>query len=395
MMPPGREQTGSDVIIVGAGMTPVKEYWDISLRELALQSIVEARQEAPEIHPEALYVANMLAPSVSAQSQLGTLIADFAGLRGIEAMSIEAGGASGGAALRQAYFALKSGQIHSALVIGVEKVTDRVGPFVAAALATGTDADYEAIQGVTPTTQAALLMRRYLHEHDAPEDALAGYSINAHLNGEKNPYAMFRRAIDIEQYHQAPMISDPVNMYDAAPLADGSASMLLTRRDALPKNGKHPGVQLLACTLSTSALAVHDRPDPLKLDAAEKSIAEAFALTGVKHDDIDLFELHDQFSVLAALMMEAAGFAPFGSGWKLARDGQIQLKGAIPITTFGGSKARGDVGGATGIFQAVEVIRQLQGLAGENQVVDAHLGMAQCLGGVGSIAATSIFALEG
>lgn len=386
--------TSNDVIIAGVGMTPVREYWEISLRELALQSITEARTEAPTLKPEALYVANMLAPSLSAQTQLGTLFADFAGLRGIEAVSIEAAGASGGAALRQAFLAIKSGNVRTALVIGVEKVTDKVGPFVNAALATSTDSDYEAIQGVTPTTQAALLMRRYFYEHDAPNDALAGFSINAHSNGVTNPYAMFRRKITIEQYQKAPMISDPLNMFDAAPLADGSASILLTRRDALPGNFLSPRVQLIASTLFTSALALHDQTEPLRLTAAEKSINKAIEMAGIERDDIDLFELHDQFSILAALSMEAAGFAKFGTGWELAYDGGIHLGGRIPITTFGGSKARGDTGGATGVFQAVEVVRQLQGLADENQVRDARIGIAQCLGGIGSTAATSIFALE-
>jgi acetyl-CoA C-acetyltransferase len=388
------QPSDNDVIIAAVGMTPVGEHWDISLRELALQSITETRVEAPALKPEALYAANMLAPSLSAQTQLGTLIADFAGLRGIEAISVEAAGASGGAALRQAFLALKSGSVRTVLVVGVEKVTDKVGTFVNAALATGADADYEAIQGVTPTAQAALLMRRYFYEHDAPDDALAGFSINAHSNGVTNPNAMFRRAITIEQYQKAPMISDPVNMFDAAPLADGSASILLTRRDALPDDFRSPRVQLIASAVCTAALALHDHKDPLRLTAAEKSTNEALEMAGIDRNDIDLFELHDQFSILAALSMEAAGFAKIGNGWALAKDGDIHLGGKIPITTFGGSKARGDTGGATGVYQAVEVVRQLQRLANENQVRDARIGMAQCLGGIGSTAATNIFALE-
>jgi acetyl-CoA C-acetyltransferase len=388
------KSTIDDVIVVGVGMTPVKEYWEISLRELAHMSIAQAREGMPSLKPEAVYVANMLAPSLSGQSQLGTLVADFAGLRGIEAVSIEAAGASGGAALRQAYLALKSGAIKTALVVGVEKVTDKVGPFINAALATGTDADYEAIQGITLTAQAAMLMRRYLYEHQAPEDALAGFSINAHANGVSNPNAMFRRAITLEQYQKATMISEPVNMYDAAPLADGSASVLLSRRDALPESIPVPLIQLVASTVSISALALHDQPDPLKLGAVEKSTAEAIDLAGIKPEQVDFFELHDQFTILSALSLEAAGYAPFGSGWELAANGDINLSGRIPINTLGGSKARGDTAGATGVFQAVEAILQLQGLANENQIQNARIGMTQCLGGIGSTVATCIFVLE-
>jgi acetyl-CoA C-acetyltransferase len=388
------QKFASDVLIAGIGMTPVGEHWDISLRELALQSISEARASVPTLKPETLYIANILAPALSAQTHLGTLIADFAGLRGIEAVSIEASGASGGAALRQAFLALKSGEVRSALVTGVEKVTDKVGSFVKAALATGADADYEGIQGITPTAQAALLMRRYLYEHNAPDDALAGFSINSHSNAVTNPNAMFRRAIKIEQYQKAPMISDPMNMFDAAPMGDGAASILLVRRDALPENFQMARVRIVASTLCTAALALHDQPDPLKLTASEESIKQALDLAGIALNDIDLFELHDQFSILSALSLEAAGFVEHGLGWELAKDGDIHLGGKIPITTFGGSKARGDTGGATGVFQAVEVIRQVQGLAEENQVNGARIGMSQCLGGIGSTAATHIFVRE-
>ncbi len=386
--------SANDVVVAGVGMTPVREYWDISLRELALRSITEARQAAPTLRPEALFVANMLAPALSAQTHLGALIADFAGLRGIEAVTIEAAGASGGAAIRQAFLALKSGCVQSVLVVGIEKVTDKVGGFVDAALATGTDADYEAIQGITLTTQAAMLMRRYLHEHNAPDDALSGFSINAHTNAVTNPNAMFRRAIGLEQYQNAPMISPPVNMFDAAPLADGAASILLTRRELLSNNSQQPRIRIAASTLTTSALAVHDRPDPLILRAAKQCVENALNMAGIGLEQIDFFELHDQFSILAALSLEAAGFAERGKGWEMAQNGDIQLQGKIPISTFGGSKARGDIGGATGVFQAIEVVRQLQAEAQENQVTNAQIGMSQCLGGMGSTVATHIFASD-
>ena len=382
-----------DIVILGVGMTPVGEHWDLSIRELALEAIAAARSEAPDVLPEAFYAANMLAPALSGQSQLGALLADFAGLRGIEAMSIESAGASGGLALRQAFLGIKSGLLKSALVVGVEKVTDRVGPQVEAALATMTDADYEAVQGITPTTQAALMMRRYLHEYEAPDDALAGFSINAHANAVSNPLAMFKRAIKIEQYKKSPMVSDPINMFDAAPLADGAAAILLTRSDSVPADFNKPLVKIIASAVSSNALALHDQPDPLVISTAEASAKSAYRQADVQPEDIDLFELHDQFTILSALSLEAAGFAQKGEGWKLAADGAIHREGRIPICTFGGSKARGETGGATGVTQVVEVVRQLQGLAGENQVKNAKIGMAQCLGGIGATAATHILAV--
>src|SRR3972149_2455734 len=131
------------VFLLGVGMTPVAEHWETSLRELALQAMRQATADAGGIQPQALFVANSLAPILSGQAHLGALLADFAGLQGIEALTVEASGASGGVALRQACLALEAGAVSTAMVVGVEKVTDRVGTGVDAALGASSDADYE------------------------------------------------------------------------------------------------------------------------------------------------------------------------------------------------------------------------------------------------------------
>jgi acetyl-CoA C-acetyltransferase len=383
--------TAKDVFIAGVGMTPVGEHWEKQLRELALDAISAARADAAGIKPQALYVANMFGPSLSGQSQLGALIADFAGLRGIEAITLEAAGASGGMALRQAYLALITGQLDVAVVLGVEKVTERATSELEAALVAASDADYEAVHGVTNTAQAALLMKRYMHEYETPEDAFAGFSMNAHANAVDNPNALFRRALSPDSYRKAGMVSDPVNLFDAAPVADGAAAVILVGSGVLPKGFPHPLVRIAASSSAVTAIALHDRPHPLVLTAAEKSVGRAYSDAGLTAQDIDLFELHDSYSIFAALALEAAGFAEQGKGWQLARDGEITKKGHIPICTFGGSKARGDTGGATGVYQAVETALQLQGRAAENQIANARIGMLQCLGGTGATAVTHIF----
>jgi acetyl-CoA C-acetyltransferase len=154
----------TDIIIAGIGQTEVGEHWDISLRDLANVAIQAAISDSGGLRPQALFVGNMLAPNLSNQAHLGVLLADFAGLAGIEAVTVEAAGASGGAALRQGYIAVASGMVDVALVAGVEKFTDKIGPGAEEALATASDSDFEAVQGLTPTAQAALLMRRYMHE---------------------------------------------------------------------------------------------------------------------------------------------------------------------------------------------------------------------------------------
>lgn len=383
----------TEVVIAGAGQTPVGEHWDLSLRELAFQAIETAQVDSGGLRPQALFVGNMLAPQVSMQAHLGALVADFAGLTGIEAVTLEAAGASGGAALRSGFMAVASGLVDVALVVGVEKFSDKVGTDIDAALATATDSDYEAVQGITPTAQAAMLMRRYLHEFEPPRQSFAGFAITAHANGAGNPNAMFQKAIKPETYARSGIISDPINLFDAAPYADGAAALVLTRPDLLPPNYTRPLVRIAGSSLVTDTLALHDRRDPLDFQAARLSVERACLKAHITPLQVDFFELFDAYSIFAALSLEAAGFAARGQAWKLAESGQLSLQGTLPISTMGGLKARGNPVGATGIYQAVEAILQLRGQAGKNQLPNARRGMIQCLGGPASTAATHILEL--
>jgi len=380
----------TEVVIAGIGQTEVGEHWEIGLRELALIAMQEAIKDAGGLKPQSLFVGNMLAPNLSNQAHLGVLLADYAGLLGIEAVTVEAAGASGGAALRQGYFAIASGLVDVALVVGVEKFTDTVGSAVDSALATTGDADFEAVQGMTPSAQAALLMKRYMYENQVPADGLAGFALIAHANGAGNPCAMFRKAIKPETYAKAEMISDPINMFDVAPNADGAAALVLTRRDLLPPSYSHPLVRVAGSASATDTLALHDRKDMLFFDTAQLSAGKAMKQAGVILDNIDLFEYHDVFSIYAALQLEAVGFALKGQGWKLAESGEIALKGKIPCATMGGMKARGFAGGAAGVYQAVEAAIQLRGQAEANQVPNAKTALIQSLGGPASTAVSHV-----
>jgi len=380
----------TEVVIAGIGQTEVGEHWDIGLRDLAFAAIKDTVQDAGGLKPQALFVGNMLAPNLSNQAHLGVLLADYAGLLGIEAVTIEAAGASGGAALRQGYLAIASGMVDVALVVGVEKFTDKIGADVESALATTSDSDFESVQGMTPTAQAALLMKRYMHENGVPKDGFAGFALTAHANGIANKNAMFRKVIKPETYAKAEMVSDPINMFDMAPNADGAAALVLTRRDLLPSDWNNPLVKIIGSASSSDTLALHDRKDMMFFDTAHLSAGKAMKQANLIFENIDLFEYHDTFSIYAALQLEAVGFAVKGKGWKLAADGEIGLKGQIPCATMGGMKARGFAGGAAGVYQAVDAVTQLRGQAEANQVADAKTALIQSLGGPASTAVSHI-----
>lgn len=380
----------TEVVFAGIGQTEVGEHWEIALRDLAFEAISVAVKDSGGLRPQALFVGNMLSPNLSNQAHLGPLLAEYTGLTGIEAVTIEAAGASGGAALRQGYTAVASGMVDVALVVGVEKFTDKIGPDVDAALATAGDSDFEAVQGMTPSGQAALLMNRYMHENDVPADGFAGFALTAHANGAGNKYAMFRKAIKPDTYSKAEMVCEPLNMFDIAPNADGAAAVVLTRRELLPKDFAHPLVKIAGSASAADTLAIHDRKDLLFFEAAQLSAGKAMKKAGIILDQVSFFEYHDAFSIFAALSLEAVGFAIHGQGWKLAADGAISLKGRIPCATLGGLKARGFPGGAAGVYQAVEAAAQLRGEAGVNQIAGARYGLIQSMGGAASTVVSHI-----
>ena len=381
----------TNVSIIGIGQTDVREHWDASIRHLAWYAIEAAMDDAHHTQIDAIYVGNMLAGQLSNQNHLGALITDFAGLRGAEALTVEAADASGGAALRQAVLAVQSGLVETALVVGVEKVTDQSGSTIPAALATALDADYEAIHGQTLSGAAALMMRRYMHEYGVALADFAGFSVNAHANAVANPKAMYRNKLRAEAFTGAPMTAEPVSLFDEAPAGDGAAAVIVTASERAADMVARP-VRIAASTLATDTLSLHDRRDLLWLPAAERSAARAYEQAGLTSADVDLFELHDSFTILAALSLEACGFAERGQGWQLARDGELGRNGRIPISTFGGLKARGNPLGATGLYQIVEVAHKVRGTAGDCQVPGARVGMAQNLGGMAATAVTHILA---
>ena len=380
-----------EIAIIGIGQTPVDEQWDKSLREIAGEAVFAAMLDAGLEQVDGIFVGNMLSGMLSRQESLGALVTDWVGFRHIEGFKVEAACGSGAAALRTAIMAVASGELESAVALGVEKMSETKGGETTSALATAADADYEGAMGLSFVAINALVMQRYQHVYGWQHTDFAPFSINAHQNALSNPYARLHESIDLEDYRRARMIASPINLLDASPTGDGSAAVVIVPADRLVRPGAgRPIITIVGSASATDTLAVHDRNDPLWLSAANRSAQQAYHQAGVKPADIDVFELHDAFSIMSVLSLEACGFAERGQGPRLGLDGEISLTGRIPITTKGGLKARGHPVGATGIYQVVEVVQQLRGEAGDTQVAGARLGMAQNIGGSGATILTHL-----
>ncbi len=383
-----------EVAVLGIGQIPAGEHWDQSLRVLAGEAVLAALQDAGLATAEGLFAGNMMSGAANHQQHLGAYIADWVGLRRVSALKIEAACGSGSAAFRTAFMAVASGALDTAIAVGVEKMTDSPSGEITAQLATAADADWELDMGLSFVAINALIMQRYMHEYGWKHEHFAPFSINAHANAIHNPYARFHEPLTEAGYKKAPMVADPINLMDASPMADGAAAAVLVPLEALNGHGRNVRgrrvIRVAASSAATDTISVHNRRDPLWLSAAEKSAREAYRQAGVGPEQIDVFEAHDAFSIMAALSLEACGFAERGQGPRLALDGEIRPTGRIPIATRGGLKARGHPVGATGMYQIVEVVQQLRGEAGETQVADAQVGMAQNIGGSGSNVLTHI-----
>ncbi|MGZ9166339.1 MAG: thiolase family protein, partial [Anaerolineales bacterium] len=281
------------VAILGIGQTKIDEHWDKSLREIGGEAAFAAMQDAGMEKVDALFVGNMLSPLVSAQNQLGVFFADWIGLWHRESVKVEAACASGAAAFRAGLMAVAAGEIDSVLVIGVEKMTDKAGHDVTAALATAADADYEVEQGVSFVGINALVMRRYMHEFGWKHADFAPFSINAHANAIHNPFARLHQKINVDQFEKSSMVATPINLLDVSPIGDGAAAVIIVPAEKVASVNGRPRVTVAGSASATDSIAVHSRKDPLFLSAAYQSSRRAYEMANIEAKDLDVFELHD------------------------------------------------------------------------------------------------------
>lgn len=376
-----------DVAIIGAGMAPVQRKAP-SLRDLALHASDAALSDARVDHVDALFVSNFAAGEFVGQYNLGPLIADQLHLTPAPALSIEAACASGTAALHVAYLGVASGYYDLVMVTGVEHMTGSSTATATRILSSASDRVHERDQGVTFTGLNAMLMRAYLKEHGVRHEDLMPFAVNAHKNGLTSPHAVLKKPVTLDEALASPIVADPLRLYDCSPLCDGSASVILASED-IARQYEEP-VWVRGTAMASDTMSFHDRQDLLSLRASAIAGRRALQQARMEIEDIDVYEIHDAFTIMTPLALESLGLYPRGQGWRAAADGDIALDGDVPISTFGGLKSRGHPVGATGLYQVAESVRQLRGQAGPNQVPDARRALVQNMGGPGSSIAVTI-----
>jgi len=383
-----------DVAIIGIGDTRFGELWDYSLRDIGMQAGISAVNDAgiSGDQIEALFIGNMAAGSLIDQEHLGALVSDYSGLAElhIPAVRIEAASASGGMALREGYMAVASGMHNIVMVAGAEKMTDVSDDQIPMIQMAGGDQQWEGLTGATMASLYAMMARRHMHEYGTTREQIASVAVKNHRNGAMNPMAQFQKEISMDTVLNAPAVSEPLGVFDCSPVSDGSAAVILAPLETARKM-RADYVQIVTSMAATDTLALQHRKEITRMDAVRFAASQAYRVAGVGPSEIDVAEVHDSFTIGEIMSIEDLGFFEKGKGGAATLEGMTEINGTVSVNTSGGLKARGDPMGATGVAQAVEIVRQLRGKADRRQVTDAEYGLSLNSGGTGGTAVVHIY----
>jgi len=383
-----------DVAVIGVGMMKWGELWEKSLRDIFVESALEAVKDAGVDRIDSMYVGCMTSGLFVGQEHLGSLLSDYLGMGPIPALRVETACASGGAAFRQAVMDVGSGMSDIVLAGGVEKMTDIGGDGATFALSTAADAEYEVYSGVTFPGLYAMMAVAHMDAYGTTREQLAAVSVKNHANGAKNPHAQYPFELTVERVLNSVMISDPLTILDCSPITDGAAAVIVCPLDMAKDLTKNKPIKVLASSHATDTIALHSREDLAWLGAVAKAGELAYKQAGLTPSDIDLVEVHDCFTIAEVCTIEALGFFERGKGGASAESGESAIGGRIPVNASGGLKSKGHPVGATGIAQIVEVAKQLRGEGDKRQVEGAKIGMTQNMGGTGGSCVVHILGAE-
>jgi acetyl-CoA C-acetyltransferase len=384
-----------DVAIIGVGMIPFGRRDEDSLMDMLAYASLKALEDAGLVEAEhavdAVYVGNMGSGMLQHQTAIASSLVDRLSLLPAAAETIENGPASGGSAVKNGLLAVASGYYDTVLVVGGEKMREVTGWRATDFVATMTHPESEYPYGITLPGLAGMFTRLYMEKYGVTREHLVSIAIKNQEMGTLNPYAHVEMALSREGIYESPhavvnnpTVADPLHLYDACPVSDGAAALILCPVEMLKKADK-PAIVIAGFGQATDTQTLQEREDPTDLKAVTLAAQQAFERAKLKPSNIDVAELHDAFTILEIAESEHIGFFKKGEGGKAALAGKTRLGGQIPINMSGGLKARGHPVGATGVAQVVDIVYQLRHeLNKERQVKNAKTGLTANFGGFGN-----------
>jgi len=378
------------VAICGFSMCKVGNHYQKSLSELFAEVALDALESAGNPDIDAIYVGNMSASEHTFQKNLGVLLSNSIGLNSTPCKLVECADGSGGAALYEGYNSVASGLYDVVIVGGVEKMSEVLQGENRKIRSMTIEQEYEAFHGLSIDGEFAIIMRYYMHYYDVPKRQFALFAVQMHKHAAGNRYAKLPYEISLEAALNMQTIADPLTLFDMAPTGDGSAAVVLCPLERAREFTDTP-VEIAGAGQASDTLALYDRKNILTFKATSKAAEIALKTSKLKISDVDLFEVHDSYTISGFLALEDLGVVERGKVGQAVEEGLIDLDGPAPTNLSGGLKARGHPGGATGVYQAVEATLQLRGEAGKNQADPAEVALIQNAAGIGSLVTVHVF----
>jgi acetyl-CoA C-acetyltransferase len=379
------------VAVVGIGHSRFGRRTDVSVGELAFESIKQAIDDAGVDKRDIKNVVVGTMGGWSEESLPAVVVGEYAGLSGAGTMRVEAACASGSAAVKAAYNSVASGESGLAMAVGVEKMTEVDTPTAVELIGRAGSYVWEFENyGMTFPAYYALFAVAHMERFGTTEEDLSRVAVKAHHYGAMNPLAQFQKEITLEKAMSSQVVAWPLKLYDACPLTDGSAAVILASED-LAKELTDTPIWVRGVGSSSASANLGRRTTYVGLDATVEAARQAYAMAKVSPGDIDVATAHDCFTIAELMAYEDLGFCKKGDAAMMIREGQTEIGGRIPVNLDGGLKAKGHPIGATGVSMTVEITKQLRGAAGKRQApIKNGVGLVHNVGGTGHYAFVTI-----
>jgi len=383
------------VAVVGIGHSRFGRRTDVGIGELAFESIKQAVDDAGVDRKD---IGNVVIGNMGGWSQESlpaVVIDEYAGLSGAGTMRVEAACASGSAALKSAYNSVLSGEGNLAMAVGVEKMTEVDTPTAVELIGRAGSYFWEFENyGMTFPAYYALHAVAHMNRFGTTEEDLARVAVKAHHYGAMNPLAQFQKEITLEKALGSQVVAWPLKLYDACPLTDGSAAVVLASEEVAKRFTDTP-IWIRGIGSSSDSANLGRRGSYVGLEAAVRAAKSAYSMAKVGPEDVDVATAHDCFTIAELMAYEDLGFCKKGEGAKMIREGQTEIGGKIPVNLDGGLKAKGHPVGATGVSMTVEITKQLRGEAGKHQApIRNGIGLVHNIGGTGHYAYVTILSRD-
>ena len=376
----------ADVCIVGVGIHPFGRF-DKSYEEIGAYAAAEALRDAGVAWKDiqAAYLSRMYLPATSGARVLRRL-----GGTDIPIVDVEAACASGGAALRQAVLAIRSGETDLVMVLGVEKMPRG---FMDPSMIYSRW-QIEMGMSLNPSYWS-MRAQRHMYEYGTTERQIALVAHKNHKNSVHNPNAMYRKEFSLEEIISSPLVCDPIRRLEICAPNDGAAAVIVASARRAREIGGNP-IKIAACAHSIARYSADFRCPADSMSATahnagptEVTAQQAFERAGIGAGDVDCFEVQDTDAFCEIEIYEELGLCALGEGGRLIEAGHTAIDGRQPVNMSGGLISKGEPVGASHLGQVVEIVSQLRGACGPRQVPGAKTGLAHVLGAGGNCAVTN------